>query len=86
MNWTTKHLTSQIQRFANFIVLEGRVNQFVIVERSEGYTDLTTYALIGGSYIETTARKSSAKIYSMYLNYKDSGDFIASMDMAREIP
>ena len=32
---------------------------------------------------ETTARKSSAKIYSMYLNYKDSGDFIG-MDMARK--
>ena len=32
---------------------------------------------------ETTARKSSNKIYSMYLNYKDSGDFIG-MDMARK--
>ena len=32
---------------------------------------------------ETTARKSSAKIYSMYLNYKDNGDFIG-MDMARK--
>ena len=32
---------------------------------------------------ETTARKSSSKIYSMYLNYKDSGDFIG-MDMARK--
>ena len=32
---------------------------------------------------ETTARKSSAKIYSMYLNYKDSRDFIG-MDMARK--
>ena len=32
---------------------------------------------------ETTARKSSAKIYSMYLNYKDNRDFIG-MDMARK--
>ena len=32
---------------------------------------------------ETTARKSSNKIYSMYLDYKDSGDFIG-MDMARK--
>jgi hypothetical protein len=32
---------------------------------------------------EITARKSSSKIYSMYLNYKDSGDFIG-MDMARK--
>ena len=32
---------------------------------------------------ETTARKSSSKIYSMYLNYKDYGDFIG-MDMARK--
>ena len=32
---------------------------------------------------ETTARKSSSKIYSMYLNYKNSGDFIG-MDMARK--
>ena len=32
---------------------------------------------------ETTARKSSNKIYSMYLNYKDTGDFIG-MDMARK--
>ena len=32
---------------------------------------------------ETTARKSSSKIYSMYLNYKDDRDFIG-MDMARK--
>ena len=32
---------------------------------------------------ETTARKSSNKIYSMYLNYKDNRDFIG-MDMARK--
>ena len=32
---------------------------------------------------ETTARKSSTKIYSMYLNYKDNRDFIG-MDMARK--
>ena len=32
---------------------------------------------------ETTARKSSNKIYSMYCDYKDSGDFIG-MDMARK--
>ena len=32
---------------------------------------------------ETTARKSSDKIYSMYLNYKDNRDFIG-MDMARK--
>ena len=32
---------------------------------------------------ETTARKSSNKIYSMYLDYKDGGDFIG-MDMARK--
>ena len=32
---------------------------------------------------ENTARKSSAKIYSMYLNYKDNRDFIG-MDMARK--
>ena len=32
---------------------------------------------------ETTARKSSNKIYSMYLDYKNSGDFIG-MDMARK--
>ena len=32
---------------------------------------------------EPTARKSSAKIYSMYLNYKDNRDFIG-MDMARK--
>ena len=32
---------------------------------------------------ETTARKSSSKIYSMYLNYKDNGDFIG-MDMCRK--
>ena len=32
---------------------------------------------------ETTARKSSNKIYTMYLNYKDNRDFIG-MDMARK--
>ena len=32
---------------------------------------------------ETAARKSSAKIYSMYLDYKDNGDFIG-MDMCRK--
>ena len=32
---------------------------------------------------EDTARKSSSKIYSMYLNYKDNGDFIG-MDMCRK--
>ena len=32
---------------------------------------------------ENTARKSSSKIYSMYLNYKDNGDFIG-MDMCRK--
>jgi len=32
---------------------------------------------------EATARKSSNKIYSMYCDYKDSGDFIG-MDMARK--
>ena len=32
---------------------------------------------------ETTACKSSNKIYSMYLNYKDNRDFIG-MDMARK--
>ena len=32
---------------------------------------------------ETTARKSSNKIYSMYCDYKNSGDFIG-MDMARK--
>ena len=32
---------------------------------------------------ETAARKSSSKIYSMYLDYKDNGDFIG-MDMCRK--
>ena len=32
---------------------------------------------------ETIARKSSAKIYSMFCEYRDSGDFIG-MDMARK--
>ena len=32
---------------------------------------------------EATARKSSSKIYSMYCDYKDNGDFIG-MDMARK--
>ena len=32
---------------------------------------------------EAAARKSSSKIYSMYCDYKDNGDFIG-MDMARK--
>ena len=78
MTWITRNLTLQIQKIVNFIVLEGENKGFY------------WYALILDDICahwrfvdEDTARKSSAKIYQMYLGFKTQRDFIG-MDMARK--
>ena len=77
MDWTTNNLTSQIQRLANFIVLEGRA-------RSAIGTPYTNDICAHWRFVdEPTARKSADKIYQMYLGFKTQGDFIG-MDMARK--
>ena len=74
---TTNLLTSQMQRLANFIVLEGE--QGVLLVRP--YTDdiCAHWRFVD----EDTARKSSTKIYEMFLGFKTKRDFIG-MDMVRK--
>ena len=79
MNLITSLLTSQMQKLANFIALEGESKECY------WYGPLYTNDICAHWRFvnETAARKSSAKIYSMYLDYKDNGDFIG-MDMCRK--
>ena len=78
MIWITRNLTSQMQKLANFIALEGRTRSAI---GADAYTnDICAHWRFVD---ETIARKSSAKIYSMFCEYRDSGDFIG-MDMARK--
>ena len=62
-----KNLTSQMQRLANFIVLEGE--QGVLLVRP--YTDdiCAHWRFVD----ETAARKSSTKIYEMFCDLKPKG-------------
>ena len=71
---TTRNLTSQIQRLANFIVLEGRTRGSI----GSPYTDdiCAHWRFVD----ETAARKSSTKIYEMFCQFKTERDFIG-MDM-----
>ena len=75
---TTKNLTSQMQRLANFIVLEGENKEFY------WYAPYTDDICAHWRFVdEDTARKSSTKIYEMFLGFKTKRDFIG-MDMARK--
>ena len=78
MIWITRNLTSQMQKLANFIALEGG-EQGVLLVRPYTNNICAHWRFVD----ETTARKSSAKIYSMFCEYRDAGDFIG-MDMARK--
>ena len=74
---TTKILTSQMQRLANFIVLEGE--QGVLLVRPYTNDICAHWRFVD----EEASTKSSNKIYSMFCEYKRRKDFIG-MDMARK--
>ena len=79
MTWITNLWTSQIQRLANFIVLEGENKGFY------WYGPYTDDICAHWRFVdETAARKSSTKIYEMFCQFKTERDFIG-MDMYEEI-
>ena len=77
MNPITNLWTSQMQRLANFIVLEGE--QGVPLVRPYTNDICAHWRFVD----EEASVKSSDKIYSMFCEYKRRKDFIG-MDMARK--
>ena len=78
MTLITRHLTLQMKKLANFIVLEGENKECY------WYAPYTNDICAHWRFVnETAAHKSSTTIYQMFCDYKSRQDFIG-MDMARK--